>query len=58
MMSPDINNPKYGALITDEFDAGQVIGEDIARQIFERQDREYGRKSAPSAALKTATGTT
>lgn len=38
---PDIDHPNYGALVSDEFDAGQVIGEDIARQIFERQDRDY-----------------
>ena len=41
MMNPDINNPRYGALITDEFDAGQVVGELTARQIFERQDHEF-----------------
>ena len=39
--SPDINHPNYGALITDEFDACQVIGERVAVQIFERQDEDY-----------------
>ena len=34
-------DPRYGALITDEFDAGQVVGELTARQIFERQDHEF-----------------
>ena len=40
-INPDIDHPIYGALVSDEFDAGQVIGEAIARQIFERQDRDY-----------------
>jgi|TARA_R110000744_G_scaffold119192_2_gene222461 hypothetical protein len=40
MTKPDINNPRFGALVTDEYDAGHVIGEHVARQIFERQDRE------------------
>ena len=39
--SPDIHHPNYGALVTDEFDAGQVIGERIATQIFKRQDDDY-----------------
>ncbi len=44
MTKTNINNPdclNYGALVTDEFDAGQVIGEGLARQIFERQNREF-----------------
>ena len=40
-INPDIDHPNYGALVSDEFDAGQVIGEAIARQIFQRQDRDY-----------------
>ena len=56
----------YAALVADEFDAGQVIGEHVARQIFERQDHTYTlqyatlqwRRSAKCAALKTASGTT
>ena len=39
--TPDINHPNFGALITDEYDAGQVIGERIATQIFKRQDDDY-----------------
>lgn len=39
--SPDIDHPNYGALRTDEFDAGQVIGEYVARKIFERHDDDY-----------------
>ena len=39
--TPDINHPNFGALITDEYDAGQVIGESIATQIFKRQDDDY-----------------
>ena len=31
----------YGALVTDEYDVGQVIGEHTARQIFERQDNDF-----------------
>jgi len=31
----------YGALVTDEYDVGQVIGEHTARQIFERQDSDF-----------------
>ena len=32
---------KYAALVADEFDAGQVIGEHVARQIFKRQDSDF-----------------
>lgn len=39
--NPDINHPRFGALVTDSFDAGQVIGESVARDIFKRQDIEY-----------------
>ena len=39
--TPDIHHPNFGALITDEYDAGQVIGEHIAIQIFKRQDDDY-----------------
>ena len=39
--TPDIDHPNYAALETDEFDAGQVIGEAIARKIFERLDDDY-----------------
>ena len=39
--SPDINHPNYGALVTDTFDAGQVVMENVAVQIFKRQDNEY-----------------
>ena len=39
--TPDIDHPKYGALETDEYDAGQVIGESVARKIFERHDKDY-----------------
>mgnify|MGYP003112984012 FL=1 len=39
--TPDIHHPNFGALITDEYDAGQVIGERIATQIFKRQDDDY-----------------
>ena len=39
--TPDIHHPNFGALITDEHDAGQVIGERIATQIFKRQDDDY-----------------
>ena len=31
----------YGAIVTDEYDVGQVIGEHTARQIFERQDSDF-----------------
>ena len=31
----------YAALIADEFDVGHVVGEHVARQIFERRDREF-----------------
>jgi len=31
----------YGALVSDEYDVGQVIGEHTARQIFERQDSDF-----------------
>ena len=41
MTKPNIKNPRYGALVVDEHDAGQVVGEHVARQIFERQDHEY-----------------
>ena len=31
----------YAALVADEFDAGQVIGEHVARQIFQRQESDF-----------------
>mgnify|MGYP003634845238 FL=1 len=31
----------YAALIADEFDVGHVVGEHVARQIFERRDKEF-----------------
>ena len=31
----------YGALVSDEYDVGQVIGEHTARQIFERRDNDF-----------------
>ena len=31
----------YAALIADEFDVGHVVGEHVARQIFERRDSEF-----------------
>lgn len=31
----------YAALIADEHDVGQVVGEHTARQIFERQDSDF-----------------
>ena len=44
MTKTNTNKPeylKYGALVTDEYDAGQVVGEHVACQIFERQDPAY-----------------
>ena len=39
--NPDINHPRFGSLVTDTFDAGQVVMENIAVQIFKRQDNDY-----------------
>lgn len=39
--NPDINHPKFGSLVTDTVDAGQVILENIAVEIFKRQDNDY-----------------
>ncbi len=39
--NPDINHPRFGALVTDSFDAGQVVMESVAVQIFKRLDNEY-----------------
>ena len=52
--SPDIHHPNYGALVTDEFDAGQVIGASIAVQIFKRQDDDYCLEYASVAWKKEA----
>jgi len=52
--NPDIHHPNYGALITDEFDAGQVIGASIAVQIFKRQDSDYCLEYASVAWKKEA----
>ena len=52
--NPDINHPKFGSLVTDEFDAGQVIGERIAVQIFKRQDNDYCLEYASVAWKKEA----
>ena len=52
--TPDINHPNFGALITDEHDAGQVIGERIATQIFKRQDDDYSLQYASVAWKKEA----
>ena len=45
---------KYGALMVDEFDAGQVVGEHIACQIFERQNRDFALQYASVAWKKEA----
>ena len=37
----DTSHPNYGALAVDYFDVGQVVGEQVALQIFKRQDDEY-----------------
>jgi len=52
--NPDINHPRFGSLTTDEFDAGQVIGERIAVQIFKRQDIAYSLQYASVAWKKEA----
>ena len=52
--NPDINHPRFGSLVTDEFDAGQVIGERIAIQIFKRQDNDYCLEYASVAWKKEA----
>ena len=52
--NPDINHPKFGSLVTDEFDAGQVIGERIAIQIFKRQANDYCLEYASVAWKKEA----
>ena len=52
--NPDINHPKFGSLVTDEFDAGQLIGERIAVQIFQRQDIDYSLQYASVAWEKEA----
>ena len=39
--NPDINHPRFGALVTDSFDAGQVVMESVAVEIFKRQDSDY-----------------
>ena len=39
--NPDINHPRFGALVTDSFDAGQVVMESVAVEIFKRQDNDY-----------------
>ena len=52
--NPDINHPRFGSLVTDEFDAGQVIGERIAVQIFKRQDNDYCLEYASVAWKKEA----
>ena len=52
--NPDINHPRFGSLATDEFDAGQVIGERIAVQIFKRQDIVYSLQYASVAWKKEA----
>ena len=52
--NPDINHPKFGSLVTDEFDAGQVVGERLAVQIFKRQDIEYSLQYASVAWNKEA----
>ena len=52
--NPDINHPRFGSLVTDEFDAGQVIGARIAVQIFKRQDNDYCFEYASVAWKKEA----
>ena len=52
--NPDINHPRFGSLVTDEFDAGQVVGERLAVQIFKRQDIEYSLQYASVAWKKEA----
>jgi hypothetical protein len=52
--TPDIKHPNYGALVTDEFDAGQEVGARIACQIFERQDSDYCLQYASVAWNKEA----
>ena len=37
----DTSHPNYGALAEDYFDVGQVVGEQVALQIFKRRDNEY-----------------
>jgi len=44
----------YAALVADEFDAGQVIGEHVARQIFERQSSDFSLQYASVAWKKEA----
>ena len=51
---PDIHHPKYGSLVTDEFDVGQVVGASLAVQIFKRQDIEYSLQYASVAWKKEA----
>ena len=52
--NPDINHPRFGSLVTDSFDAGQVMGERIAIQIFKRQDNDYCLEYASVAWKKEA----
>ena len=40
-LRPDIDHPNYGALVSDRFDAGQVVMESVAVQMFKRQDSDY-----------------
>ena len=39
--NPDINHPRFGSLVTDTVDTGQVVLESVAVEIFKRQDNDY-----------------
>ena len=39
--NPDINHPRFGSLVTDTVDTGQVVLENVAVEIFKRQDNDY-----------------